>query len=182
MPATPSPPDPAGYSGPERRIGHRPNPRVRRKRRSSATGRSELGLTSMIDVIFQLLIYFVVTANFMIGEGVLDAALPAGPPEPVLPEDALAPLFIDLEPDGSVGVLIRVDETQPVTGFADLHAYLWESLDDPEAKPGLGLFPPHTPVIIRPAGRVRWQHVVDAFNAVVRARYTNVSFARPDAL
>ncbi|MEM9296657.1 MAG: hypothetical protein AAGA57_12730, partial [Planctomycetota bacterium] len=62
----------AGYSGPDRRAARRCAGRTRRRR--GPAGGFELGLTSMIDVIFQLLIYFVVTANFMIGEGVLDAA------------------------------------------------------------------------------------------------------------
>ncbi|MFI4859810.1 MAG: ExbD/TolR family protein, partial [Phycisphaerales bacterium JB063] len=43
-----------------------------RKKRRVNDGEMELQLTSMIDVIFQLLIYFVITANFTIDEGTLD--------------------------------------------------------------------------------------------------------------
>ena len=41
-----------------------------------------------------------------------------------------------------------------------------------------GSFKPDNPLIIEPDGRVRWQHVVNAFNAAVKARYTNVAFAQ----
>ena len=34
------------------------------------------------------------------------------------------------------------------------------------------------PVVIKPDGAVRWQHVVNAFNSAVTARYRNVSFAQ----
>jgi len=50
----------------------------RRKKQGVAPARMQLNLTSMIDVIFQLLIYFVVTANFMLDEGVLVAKMPQG--------------------------------------------------------------------------------------------------------
>ena len=33
-------------------------------------------------------------------------------------------------------------------------------------------------VVIRTDGQVRWQHAVDAYNAAVKAKYTNVRFER----
>ena len=38
----------------------------------------ELKMTSMIDVVFLLLIYFVITASFAVGEGVITAQFPVG--------------------------------------------------------------------------------------------------------
>ena len=41
-----------------------------------------------------------------------------------------------------------------------------------------GSFKADNPVIIEPDGFVRWQHVVNAFNAAIKARYTNVAFSQ----
>ena len=42
-----------------------------------------------------------------------------------------------------------------------------------------GLFEADHPIIIEPTGTTRWEHAMEAFNAAVRARYTNVTFAPP---
>jgi biopolymer transport protein ExbD len=42
-----------------------------------------------------------------------------------------------------------------------------------------GAYKPNNPIIIRPDSTARWQHVMNAFNAAVKARYENVSFAQP---
>ena len=41
-----------------------------------------------------------------------------------------------------------------------------------------GLFETDHPIIIMPTRTTKWAHVIDAFNAVARARYTNVIFAQ----
>ena len=50
---------------------------TRKKRKKGVGGESmQLQMTSMIDVVFLLLIYFVITANFTIDEGTLLATMP----------------------------------------------------------------------------------------------------------
>jgi len=41
-----------------------------------------------------------------------------------------------------------------------------------------GPFSDETPVIIQPSGNVRWQHVVNAFNAALGARFKHIAFAQ----
>lgn len=137
-------------------------------------------LSAMIDVIFLLLIYFVTTANFTPDEGVLTAKLPQGtgktstdmtPPQ--------RPLNIVLTPAGEVECRISIQGyPQSPGGFAELATLLVELQYDPDRGLRSGAFKPDSPVIIRPEAGVRWQHVANAFNAAVRARYTNINFAQ----
>lgn len=151
---------------------------ARRKRQALPPARMGINLTSMLDVIFLLLIYFVITADFVIDEGVLTARMPRGTGE--TPEQQLEPppqkLNIELTSLGATGVSINVGGTQRVSSFTELAETLTGLQHDPER--GLqGVYPPDNPVVIKPAGEVRWQHVVNAFNAAIKARYSNVAFS-----
>lgn len=152
----------------------------RRKKRRGRAVVGQLNLTSMIDVIFLLLIFFVVTANFRIEEGVLTATLPRGlgqpPPAATLPPQKVT-ITLTSGSDDTLVVIRRGATRYP--GFGELREDLDQLRYDPDAGRHNGLFKPDNPIIIEPAGGVRWQHVVDAFNACLAAKYTNVSFAKP---
>ncbi len=151
----------------------------RRSKRSQQPARMQLNLTSMIDVIFQLLIYFVVTASFAAGEGIITAKLPQGTGgAPSKAEPPKQPLNIILSSAGTFGYNIGI-QNQPAAprDFEQLATMLEGLQFDPE-RGRSGAYKPDHPVIIKPAGNVRWQHVVNAFNAAITARYSNVSFAQ----
>lgn len=137
----------------------------------------QLNLTSMIDVIFLLLIYFVVTASFTVGEGVITARLPAG--TGMVPRDTRPPerpLNVVLKSTGFADCFIAIDGAGPINNFGELAGTLIAlQYDPPQGRSGV--YRPDNPVLIRPDGQVRWQHVVNAFNATVKARYSNVAFA-----
>jgi len=149
-------------------------PRSGRGRRMIRPARTELNLPAMIDVIFLLLIYFIVTASFAADEGVLTTELPAGgeaaDPLAIPPEE----LRIQLRSVDPAGVEIRVLD-QPVESFRGLAEQL-TALQAGADGDG-GAFSPEDPVVIEPTGQVRWQHVINAFNAAVKAEYTNINFA-----
>lgn len=149
----------------------------RRVRAAPPPAKMQLNLTSMIDVIFLLLVYFVITANFAVGEGVVTARLPRPEATQAADQPPTQPLVIQIGSGGamSAGYRLAVGPRQP-EDFRSLQALLIEMQADPDAGRH-GLFEPDNPVIIRPDGRVRWQHVVNAFNAAIAARYTNVRFA-----
>lgn len=163
---------------------HHVSARERRRhkgRRSAKIG--ELNLTSMIDVIFQLLIFFVVTASFMIDEGVLAAKLPQGQGSP-MQADELPPekIKIRLTSDPADDTLVQIERgspTKPIryASFGELSADLDRLRYDPGSSRIDGIYEPDNPIVIEPNGTVRWQHVVNAFNAAIAAQYTNVSFA-----
>ncbi|MEM1027344.1 MAG: biopolymer transporter ExbD [Planctomycetota bacterium] len=163
---------------------HHRSAKQRRGRRAASVG--ELNLTSMIDVIFQLLIFFVVTANFMIDEGVLSAKLPQGSGSPIaadeLPRDKIVIRLISDPSDDALVSIERGPAASPVryASFGELTADLDRLRYDPDGTRIDGIYEPDNPVLIEPGGRVRWQHVVNAFNAAITAKYTNVSFAETD--
>lgn len=165
---------------PEATVHHR-STKQRRGRRAGSVG--ELNLTSMIDVIFQLLIFFVVTANFMIDEGVLTAKLPQGSGSPTAADDLpREKITIRLTSDPSDDALVSIERGSPAApvryaSFGELAADLDRLRYDPDGSRIDGIYDPDNPVLIEPGGNVRWQHVVNAFNAAITAKYTNVSFA-----
>ena len=160
-------------------IAHHESVRQKRRRSKGKADVGDLQLTSMIDVIFQLLIYFVVTASFAIDEGVLTAKLPQGsgtaaetdelPPEKVTINLASGP--------GETTVAISRGNGQRYASFTELTQDLDRLRYDPEAGQTSGIYESDNPIVIEPTGYVRWQHVVAAFNAAIAAKYENVSFA-----
>ncbi|MEM9415238.1 MAG: biopolymer transporter ExbD [Planctomycetota bacterium] len=145
----------------------------RKKRRRVNDGEMELQLTSMIDVIFQLLIYFVITANFTIDEGTLKASMPGqSAPSTTTPPDP--PIFIDLKTgDDGLTYTLMVDN-RPIDGGA---SYLYSYLQSQISSNKFGVDDDYQ---IRPQGNVRWQHVVNVFNACTRAKLEKVGFATPN--
>lgn len=143
---------------------------------SRRTGRlGQLNLTSMLDVTFLLLVFFILTAQFTIDEGILPADLPRDNSSraevQVLPD----PLIIDLRSVGDRCV-IRLESSRAVPDFQRLYETLngWR-LDDSNPT---GLYPADHPIVIRSTPHTRWQDTVDAMNAAVRARYEKIQFAK----
>lgn len=140
--------------------------------RSAGRGRGrqkiELKMTSMIDIVFLLLIFFVVTATFTVEEGTLLATMPGntgkvGPPPP--------PVAIELtSSDDGVTYSLKVDGSQ-VYSASELSALMTSKLQR-------GQMANDDLVMIRPQGHVRWQHVLNVYNACVSAELEQVSFAR----
>lgn len=149
-------------------------PRARRRRQQARIG---LNLTAMIDVVFLLLIYFMAATEFKQGEEIYRLDLPrrGAPADPfVLPRD---PLRIVLASTGPVcRIRLPGPYAQPAS-FQALHGFLVENRRT--AGTVGGLFEADHPIIIEPTGTTRWEHAMEAFNAAVRARYTNVTFAPP---
>lgn len=148
--------------------------RAPRRRRSGIRSVVSLNLTPMIDVIFNLLIFFIVGTRFAEVEGLLRSELPRAPSAGSAASIPLLPIRIRLAPDpaSADACLIRVDNvTQHPRTFRDLAALLEELKGDYWG------YDADTPVVIVAGDDVQWQHVVDAFNAGRSARYNNIQFA-----
>lgn len=156
---------------PDRPAGHSaPRHGKRRGKQRDADGPPQLNLTSMIDVIFMLLIYFVITADFQVDEGTILATLPGNSDTDRVIDTPPTPVMIELaSADDGVSYALRVDG-RALDGVSALHGYLDGAVKGGRlAKDDL--------IEIRPQGVVRWQHVVNVFNACVRAEMTEVGFA-----
>jgi len=147
-------------------VHFRPSSRRRR------TGRNLIGINiaPMIDMTFLLLIFFVVTMTFEQREGMLSSRMPnESAPAVPLP---IKPIIIGLESASAEDpcAITLQPANQRVPDFAQLFAMLVQL----SGRPG---FDVDTPVVIRGEPDTAWQHVVNAWNAAVRAGYTKVAIA-----
>jgi len=146
--------------------------RPRRRRAPRELTALTLNLVPMIDVVFQLIIFFVVANTFERAEGILPSRLPRQSGLANQVASPIIPIVIDLEQtgDGPTDYVIRVERfVNTPTTFNELAAFL----RDVQSHPG---FDDETPVVIRAANDVLWDHVVGCWNAAVRAKYKSISF------
>jgi len=131
-------------------------------------------MTPMIDIIFQLLIFFMLMPSFQSHEGYLTTNLPKDQGPNRAPQENLERIKIELLDEGNEGegVSIFLNDTQ---GLGDNFEGLRAALEGFRAQ---GLQPTH-PILISPTMAVRHKFVVRAFDAAVTARFTNVNFAVP---
>jgi biopolymer transport protein ExbD len=140
-------------------------------------------MTPMIDVTFNLLIFFILTPSFDQTEGYLTTNLPSssGPVagKEQKTEVRLKVELFDVSQDGQYVdgaknefCSITFNETQNLgANFDALRAAL-------EEKRAAGLAAT-TPILISPTMACRHKWVVRAFDAAVAARYTNIQFSVP---
>ena len=151
-------------------------PYRRRVRSASSIG---LNLTSMIDVVFLLLVYFLVATDFTQSEEVYRLDLPER-----TEGLTLDPFELDDEPvriivqgadgfDGDYRLQVDGPGAESIRTFELLYDYLAARRLDGM---GGGLFADDHPLLVVPSSRTSWSHAVSAFNAAVRAGYVNISF------
>ena len=126
-----------------------------------------LTMTSMIDVVFLLLIFFVLTASFQIDEGTLQATMP-GYSGGIVPP---TPMMVELtSSDDGVTYSLRVNGAS-IADASDLAVYMADRVQSAQMRVD-------DLVEIKPQGQVRWQHVLNVYNACVNAELEQVTFAR----
>jgi biopolymer transport protein ExbD len=128
----------------------------------------------MIDVTFLLLIFFLVTTRFERAEGVLTSDLPRdrGTPMVTLP---LSPIVIRLSQTGAMAedITMKIDHFEHVPqDFEELPTVLAQIHEQPG-------FDTQTPVVIVADNNVRWDYVVNCWNAALRAGCERIAFAEP---
>ena len=142
---------------------------------SSTTSRGDgfdsATMTPMIDVVFLLLIFFVVTASFQEDEAALLAMLPGDSTPPIHPEPPPTPTRVEMvSSDDGLTYRMSVNGV-PVHGASELAEYMSNRVRT-------GQMASDDLVQIKPQGVVRWQHVLNVYNACVSAELEQVSFAQ----
>ena len=140
--------------------------------RRRRTEKPRLAMTPMIDVIFNLLIFFLLTPVLRGPEGYLTTNLPrewGQGPGPSAPEW----VKVELVERGASGgeVEIVFDGRQVLPDFRTLEAEL-------RGLRARGLAPDY-PILIAPTAGVRHKWVVRAFDAITAARFRKICFAVP---
>ena len=152
------------------------------KRRSS--WRPTLNLTSMIDVVFLLLVYFMLATEFKRTEVIERLDLPnrlgAGVADPFeVPDHPVVITVSSQDTDAgrstvAAGFTIGIQGPfpQPTTTTS-----LTELLEARRmgGTGGRGLWPEDHPIVLQPAPGTDWEHVVRTFDATARAGYNNIS-------
>jgi biopolymer transport protein ExbD len=137
-----------------------------------------LNLTPMIDTVFNLLFFFMIVSRFGAIEGLLPASLPvqaaAAAPAPAAGNVPRMPLRIQLEADAAhpdrcqYRIDRLVERPAPIRELPARLARIRES------EPGFG---GDTAVYLVAGDSVAWDHVVNAYNAALSARYEKIYFA-----
>lgn len=131
-----------------------------------------LNLTPMIDVVFLLLLFFLAASRFGTNEGMLAAHLPAHSAaiSMEIPRTPIRVRFVSPadSPDRCSVTIERFNDSPLPVGE------LAEALKKIQQQPG---FDANTPVHLMADDEVRWDHVVNAYNASLAAGYGKVFFA-----
>ncbi len=133
-----------------------------------------LDISSLIDVCFLLLIYFLVTTQIVRKEQELSQTLPSNAPTDVQPE--LAPLFILIEGDGAIsykGDGGDIIEREPAGGGRDLNT-LDEDLVQYKGHADTAGHKAMVQIKVDP--EAKQQRVVDVLNALARRDIKNITF------
>jgi len=142
-----------------------------KSRRQRPAARLQPPLTPMIDVTFQLLIFFLLTMTFRQAEGQILGSLPRIGGIVEGQSVQLEPVFIVVTPAdaGRERCIYEITGAQdPMATPSELYDALVSRRRQIQAD---------EPVIIRPEANVPWQFVVEAFNQAIRAGYAKVGFA-----
>ena len=137
-----------------------------------------LAITPMIDVVFLLLVYFVLTSGFGGQERLLRAQMK--PDDPGAPPAAQA-LALEEEPlvvrvaraSGATVIALPQGLAQPADSAA-LERILRDALITAETPHGF--YAADHPVRLAPARDVPWEDVVAVFRAVTGAGYRSIAF------
>ncbi|NCC51169.1 MAG: biopolymer transporter ExbD [Spartobacteria bacterium] len=139
-------------------------------KRKPASEKLEIPITPMIDCVFLLLIFFMVTSTLHRQEADISFALPgiADQSEPVeIPDEQI----IEINADGRV-LLNELEYDAPdVSDLPELVDMLTRFKATAEANQVDAM------ITIAPAARVKHQRVVDVLNACAAAKIANVTFA-----
>ena len=139
-----------------------------RKKRGKAKPKTQPPLTPMIDVTFQLLLFFLLAFTFKASEGLIPGTLPQGSIDPPAIIDDSKPIHIMVK-FAAGDPKTPVYEVKGMNRRINEPGRLFEYLT---GEKGVA----ERAVVIQPWPTVRWEHVVNAFNQAVRADYTKIGF------
>ena len=91
------------------------------KRESQLTEKIDINMTPMIDIVFQLMAFFIMSLKIVQAEGDFDVRMPLGAAAAAAPDDQLVPpvrVRLSSNPDGSLAGIKMNDS--PVSDFEEL--------------------------------------------------------------
>ncbi len=132
----------------------------------------ELDVSSLIDVCFLLLIYFMVTSTIQPRESDLGMTLPSQAPSDIPPE--IAPMLVEIQDDGSIVVNKEEQLDLAASGQKRNLPFLQQRLQIYKDGAAAANIDPLVQVAVR--GEAPQQSVVDVLNCLVGLEIQKVTF------
>ena len=130
-------------------------------------------IVPLLDVLFLLLLFFVLAGKFRQDEGMIPGSLP--PPDVQSNEIPRPPVILEVHGEGEHAeraIFNFLNETDTITDSDLLYRQLKSRFDsNPDAKKAA-----EDDIIIIKYYNARWQFIVDAYNQAARAGFKKISF------
>lgn len=157
-----------------------------RNRQGIREDKIELQMTPMIDIVFQLLVFFIMTFKIVAQEGDFNIKMPLAAPNAGAVDDSLLPplkLRLRADPEGNLAG-IRLND-QDFSNFLSLHTHVRGLIGDQAGPGSVG----DAEIEIDCDYQLRYRHAIDAVTAI--SGYTDadgniiklidkITFAPPD--
>ncbi len=136
--------------------------KIRKSAASSGAEKVDINMTPMIDVVFQLLSFFVMSFKIVAQEGDFNIKMPLAAPREGLPDTSTPPLKVRLQSNAQGQLAgISLNDNQFGTSFQSLHEYI-ASVVGKESGPSREAFE----VDLDCDYDLKYQYVVQAVTAV----------------
>jgi len=137
------------------------------RRAGPSRTRMQLPLTPMIDVTFQLILFFLLATTFRQAEGQIPASLPQRSGAAALDQTIVRPIRIAIRPAAEGGAAFFLNDAPlPLPDAPALHRELVARRQAYGSD--------EVPVAIQPRWDVPWQYVVEADNQAHRAGFKSI--------
>ena len=143
-----------------------------RQKKEAAPPKYQPNVVPLIDVLFLLLLFFLLNSQFRQAEGDIPGSLPSaglGAAGGILKETVVT---IRASGDDKMKVLYEISNSNVSINTAE---ELFQRLHTRMS----GMASPDSPVVLEPMGDVRWKFVVEAYNQAYRAKFKNITFRYP---
>lgn len=138
-----------------------------------------LAMAPMIDIVFLLLMYFLIVGEFLPPEGLFEIDLPK-PLDQTTPASGLAlpqpPVRLEVVSLGDGPKEYSIRMTGPLPREVNTFDQLFRALEASKGR----LLASDQAFIIAPGEGARWEHTLGVFNSVLRAGFERVRFAPPE--
>lgn len=144
----------------------------KRKVKAKPPPRYTPNVVPLIDVLFMLLLFFLLSTHFRQQEGDIPGSLPAtGAGIVAVDKTVMKDIYIRIHATGEdrMNVMYEINGMNVSISSAK---ELYEILK--QRQQALGST--ESPVLIEPVSDVRWKFVVEAYNQAVRAHFKNIGF------
>jgi len=153
---------------------HREEPLAPPRLRKPPPPRYTPNITPLIDVLFLLLLFFVLASKFRLNEGTIPGSLP--PPDQPSQQITAPPIILEVRGDGEdalEAVFCFSGESEGIQDSDLVYRKLKRRFDEDFSSPRQAAA---DGIVIIKDYNARWGFVVDAYNQAARAGYKKISF------